>query len=89
MGLLNYFFKEGQPVKRGSAQAAKERLQIIVATTGENISPAYLPALRRELLEVVRKYVNISDKDMSCEFNDDVGDGVSVLEVNVTLPSQK
>jgi len=87
MGLLNYFFKENRSVKRGSAQAAKERLQIIVATTGQNVSPAYLPELRRELMEVVRKYANISESDMKCEYNEDVGDGVSVLEVNVTLPN--
>ena len=87
MGLLSYFFENKKPVKKGSAQMAKDRLQIIVATSSESLSPDYLPALRKELLKVVRKYTNISDKDMSCEFNEDVGDGVSVLEVNVTLPN--
>jgi len=55
MGLLDFFRKTPS-----SANVAKERLRIIVAqersTRG---APDYLPTLRRELLEVIRRYVNV------------------------------
>ena len=43
-----------------TASLAKERLRIIVAQERSNRGgPDYLPLLRGELLEVVRKYVQI------------------------------
>ena len=46
-----------------SAQVAKERLRIIVAQErSARGGPDYLPLLRRELLEVIRKYVNVDPK---------------------------
>ena len=55
MGLLDLFRK---PTK--SAGVAKERLRIIVAQERSNRgAPDYLPLLRREILEVIHRYVNI------------------------------
>ena len=46
--------------KKETASIAKDRLRIIVAqertTRG---APDYLPMLQRELLEVIKKYVNV------------------------------
>ncbi len=85
MGLLQYFRKD-KP-KKGSARLAKDRLQIIVAHEHSNASsPAYLPELQREIVDVIRKYMDISLQDVTCEFSDKEGDGISVLEVNVALP---
>lgn len=68
-----------------SANVAKERLQIIVAhERGQRGQPDYLPALQKELLEVIRKYVQISDDMVQVEV--DRNDSCSVLELNVTLP---
>ncbi len=55
MGLLSLFRKTPS-----SANLAKERLRIIVAQERSvRGAPDYLPLLRRELLEVIHKYVNV------------------------------
>ena len=88
MGLLQYFRKETP--KKGSAKLAKDRLQIIVAHEHSSAaSPAYLPELQREIVEVIRKYMEISSNDVKCEFTDKAEDAMSVLEVNVALPKNK
>jgi len=48
------FFRASQKVS--TASVAKERLQIIVAhERGQRSTPDYLPALQKELVEVIRK----------------------------------
>lgn len=88
MGLLQYFRKEES--KKGTAKLAKDRLQIIVAHEHSNLdTPAYLPELEKEIIAVVRKYIDISQQDVTCEFNDQGNNDMSILEVNVVLPKQK
>ena len=49
------FFRERKK-KETPAAIAKERLQIIVAhERGQRTEPDYLPALQKELVEVIRK----------------------------------
>jgi len=80
MGLLDMFRR--QPP---SAQVAKERLRIIVAQErGARGGPDYLPLLRRELLEVIRKYVNVDPEAVHISLERD--DGHEVLELSVALP---
>jgi cell division topological specificity factor len=80
MGLLALFRKTSS-----SANVAKERLRIIVAqersTRG---APDYLPTLRRELLEVIRRYVNVDPSAVQINLGRD--DGHEVLELSVALP---
>ncbi|WP_025565489.1 cell division topological specificity factor MinE [Psychromonas sp. SP041] len=88
MGLLQYFRKD-KP-KKGTAKLAKDRLQIIVAHEHSSFDvPSYMPELQKELVAVIRKYMDISSDDVKCEFNDRADDDMSVLEVNVTLPKLK
>ncbi len=83
MRFLDYF----RGKKNTSANVAKERLQIIVAhERGQRDQPDYLPKLQQELLEVIRKYVQISDDMVQVEV--DRNDSCSVLELNVTLPER-
>jgi cell division topological specificity factor len=81
MGLLALFRKTPPP----SANVAKERLRIIVAqernTRG---NPDYLPLLRRELLEVIHKYVNVDPSAVQVNLGHE--DGHEVLELSVALP---
>ena len=80
MSFLDYF--KGK--KKNTASVAKERLQIIVAhERGQRDQPDYLPQLQQELLEVIRKYVQISDDMVQVEV--DRNESCSVLELNVTL----
>jgi cell division topological specificity factor len=83
VGLLG-LFRRTPP----SANLAKERLRIIVAQErGTRNAPDYLPLLRRELLEVIRKYVNV-DPD-AVQVNVGKEEGHEVLELSVSLPEKK
>ncbi len=84
MSLLDYFRKS----KKSTASLAKERLQIIVAHERQNrLSPDYLPQLKQDILEVIAKYVKVSEDKVSVEFEQN--DDLAVLELNVTLPDYK
>ena len=70
-----------------TASLAKERLRIIVAQErNQRGGPDYLPLLRGELLEVIRKYVQV-DVDQ-VEINLEAEDGHDVLELSVALPQR-
>lgn len=73
--------------KAPSASIAKERLQIIVAhERGQRDEPDYLPALQKDLVEVIRKYVSIDSEQVQVAL-DNQGN-CSILELNVTLPDR-
>ncbi len=85
MSLLDYF----RSAKKATASTAKERLQIIVAhERRRRSSPDYLPQLERDILEVIRKYVDIADDQVSVTLEKS-SDELSVLELNVTFPEDK
>ncbi|KUM04540.1 cell division topological specificity factor MinE [Chromobacterium subtsugae] len=84
MSLIDMIFGKRQK----SAAIARERLQIILAheRNGRD-APDYLPALQRELMEVISKYVavNLEDIKVQVERQDDY----EVLEVNIVLPEHQ
>ena len=73
--------------KKNTASIAKDRLRIIIAQERSNAGgPDYLPLLRRELLEVIRKYVNV---DVDAVKVDLVKEGEhDVLDISVSLPDR-
>lgn len=82
MALLDFFLSR----KKATANIAKERLQIIVAERRRgDAEPHYLPQLKRDILEVICKYVQIDPEMVSVQL-EQKGDDISVLELNVTLP---
>jgi cell division topological specificity factor len=83
MSLLDYF----RSTKPSSASIAKERLQILVAH--ERVSqhqPSYIPMLQKELLDVVKKYVDVGQDAISINYEQD--DDQEVLELNIVLPDE-
>lgn len=83
MSLLSLLLGE----KKKSASVARERLQIILAheRSGRgSAKPDYLPALQRELLAVISKYVSINAEDLKVHFERQ--DNLEVLEVKIELP---
>jgi cell division topological specificity factor len=81
MSLLDYF----RISKASSASLAKERLQILVAHERSSRSqPSYLPQLQKELLEVIRKYINVGQDAISVNFEQD--EDQETLELNIVLP---
>ncbi len=80
MGLFDFL-----KTKKNTAETAKNRLQIIIAQERSSRgAPDYLPLLRRELLEVIKKYVNV---DVDAVKVDLIKDGDhDVLDISVALP---
>jgi len=81
MSFLSFLLGE----KKKTASVAKERLQIILAhERSGRTNPDYLPALQRELVAVISKYVSISPDDI--KVNLERQDDLEVLEVKIELP---
>ena len=81
MSILSFLLGE----KKRSASVAKERLQLIIAHERGGKSPSsYLPDLQRDLVAVISKYVQVSDKDITV--NLDRQDDFEVLEVKIEIP---
>lgn len=83
MSLLSFLLGE----KKKTASLAKERLQIILAHERRGASqPDYLPALQRELVAVIGKYIRIDPQDIKVQL--DRQDNLDVLEVKIELPER-
>lgn len=70
-----------------SASVAKQRLQAVLAAERASQAPRkpeYLPALQRELMGVVSKYVKIQAKDVRVSFERDRHQA-EVLKVKIVL----
>ncbi|MDD2342255.1 MAG: cell division topological specificity factor MinE [Tolumonas sp.] len=86
MSLLDFFLKSR---KESTAKLAKERLQIIVAHERTSRSgPDYLPQLKQDILDVIRKYVQIDPEQVTVQL-DKKGEELSVLELNIMLADDK
>ena len=82
MSLLSFLLGE----KKKTASVAKERLQLILAHErgGKGARADYLPALQRELVAVISKYVSIKPDDIRVHLQ--TQDNLDVLEVKIELP---
>ncbi len=77
------FFKSGK--EEQTAKLAKDRLQVLIAhQRTDRTGPDYLPMLRQDILDVIKKYVSVGDDALSVQI--DQQDDCDVLELNITLP---
>jgi cell division topological specificity factor len=86
MSLLSMLLGE----KKKTASVAKERLQIILAHergARGGRRPDYLPALQRELVAVISKYVSIRPDDI--RVNVERQDNLEVLDIKIELPETR
>jgi len=82
MGFFKFFRSRGDDQ---SAKVAKDRLQVLIAHERTNRNaPDYLPMLKRDLLNVIKKYVSVGDDQVSVQL--DSQDEFDILELNITLP---
>lgn len=81
MGILDYFRSN----KAKSADKAKERLQILIAHERlDRAGPDFLPQMRRDILSVICKYVQIDEDQVNVQY--EKGTDYDVLELNIALP---
>lgn len=84
MSWLEKIFGGAQPK---SAQLAKERLTLVIAHQRPDASGSqldFLPALQKELIAVISKYVKIDADDIKVQL--EKKGNYEVLEVNIVMP---
>ncbi len=82
MGIFN-FFRSRTDDK--SAKVAKDRLQVLIAhERTSRHGPDYLPMLKQDILNVIKKYVAVGEEQVTVQL--DTQDDCDVLELNITLP---
>lgn len=83
MRWLDYF----RSSRGNTARIAKERLQVIIAhERAYRDGPEYLPKLRNEIMEVIRKYIPIVDEHVKFQLEKE--HDYEVLEINITIPDE-
>ncbi len=74
-----------KPKPGNSAETAKDRLQILLSQERSDRSkPDIIPQLQRDILEVVRRYLRVSEEGVDVKV--ERGDDSSTLEINIELP---
>ena len=81
----------GGEQKSSSANTAAERLKVIVASDNRlhnRLTPERIEKMKREILEVVNKYVNgVQIDDVNIHHRHE--DTLDVLEMNISLPDRR
>ncbi len=84
MGFLGFLF----PERRNTAVIARDRLKIVLAhERASRAAPDFLPALQKDLLDVVGRYVEIRDEML--HVNVGRAGETSLLEINVEIDGAK
>ena len=85
MGLFSFFRNRGED---GSARLAKDRLQVLIAhERSDRNGPDYLPQLKQDILEVIKRYVKVGDESLTVQLETQAD--CDILELNITLPEDQ
>ncbi|HWS41064.1 MAG TPA: cell division topological specificity factor MinE [Arenimonas sp.] len=91
MGLLRNIIEQLEKLdnKPSSASTAKNRLQILVSQSrSDRNQPDYMPRLRSELLEVIKKYVQVNEEAVKVNFEKDKDGTQEMLDIQIILPDK-
>ena len=79
--------KEEQTLK--SKDAAKERLHLVLMQDRANVSADFLDLMKQEIIEVIKKYIDIDEKAMDVRLtnkeNNDGTNGAPALYANIPI----
>lgn len=67
----------------GSKKIAKQRLQLVLIHDRSDISPALMESLRRDIIEVIMRYMDVDEKNIEMQFGH--GDGQVALEASIPI----
>ena len=88
MSLINLISEAifGKDKKEKTArESAKERLHLVLVNDrAGQIAPDFMPKMRQELLELLKKYLPIADDD-DVEFNFARKENTDIMEMSVSL----
>ena len=72
-----------------SKDAAKERLHLVLMQDRANVSADFLDLMKQEIIDVIKKYVDIDDKEIDVRLtnqaNDDGTNGAPALYANIPI----
>lgn len=83
MSWLTDLFRERQ---KTTATTAKERLKLVVVADRmhQKGAPSFLPELQRDILKVIRRYVQVPDSAVAIDVTRD--DTTEALELTISVP---
>ena len=86
------FFKKAskkEASKTNSKEAAKERLHLVLMQDRANVSADFLDLMRQEIIEVIKKYIDVDESAMDVRLtnqaNDDGTQGAPALYANIPI----
>lgn len=82
MGFFSSLFNKDK-----SKDTAKKRLQFVLMHDRSDIAPEVMEALQRDILQVIRKYMEVDNAGTVCRVSKD--DNVAALEVSVPVKGMK
>ncbi len=89
--IINFFKNIGKSDKKenNSKDTAKERLHLVLMQDRANVSADFLDLMRREIIEVIKKYVEIDESEidvrMTNKQNEDGSNGAPALYANIPI----
>ena len=81
--------KKRELLKSSSKDTAKERLHLVLMQDRANVSADFLDLMRQEIVEVIKKYIDIDEEAMdvrlATETNEDGTQGAPALYANIPI----
>ena len=90
------FFKKAnkrEAIAASSKETAKEKLQLVLMQDRANVSADFLDLMKQEIIEVIKKYVVVDEKEIDVRLtnqaNDDGTNGAPALYANIPIVNIK
>lgn len=87
--IVQFFKKLKKSEKEESKSTAKERLHLVLAQDRANISADFLEMMKQEILEVIKKYIDIDEKAIDVRLtnkeSEDGSVGAPALYANIPI----
>ena len=81
--------KKKELMQADSKETAKERLRLVLMQDRANVSADFLDLMRREIIEVIKKYIDLDEEAMDVrltnEVNEDGVQGAPALYANIPI----
>ena len=93
--MINFFkgLQKKDKQETGSKDAAKERLHLVLMQDRANVSADFLELMKQEIIEVIKKYIEIDEKAIDVRLtnkaNDDGTTGAPALYANIPIMNIK
>lgn len=91
--IIKFFRGFGKNEKENSKTTAKERLHLVLAQDRANISADFLEMMKQEIIEVIKKYIDIDEEAIDVRMTNKPGEdgivGAPALYANIPIVTIK